>query len=72
MTVLTDLNDSDVEVRREKRPSGSPAVALLETAHGEHGLLAVSPAHARAFQPLGASVLHAASTLPLPMGSPGV
>jgi hypothetical protein len=45
--VLMDLNDSDAEVRREKRPSGSPAVALLEAAHGENGLLAVSPAHTR-------------------------
>jgi energy-coupling factor transporter ATP-binding protein EcfA2 len=53
VTVLTHLNDSDAEVRREKRPSGSPSVALLETAHSEDGLLAVSPAHAGAFHPLG-------------------
>src|SRR6266704_499650 len=53
VTVLTHLNDPDAEVRREKRPSGSPSVALLETANGENGLLTVSPAHARAFQPLG-------------------
>ena len=53
VTVLTHLNDSDAEVRSEKRPSGSPSVALLETANSEDGLLAVSPAHAGAFQPLG-------------------
>ena len=53
MTVLADRNDLDAEVLREKRPSGSPSVALLETAKGQHGLLAVSPAHAGAFQPLG-------------------
>jgi hypothetical protein len=57
VTVLTHLNDPDAAVRRAKRPSGSPSVALLETAHGAHGLLAVSPAHARAFQPLGSARL---------------
>ncbi len=53
VTVLTHLNDSDAEVGREKRPRSSPSVALLETANSEDGLLAVSPAHAGAFQPLG-------------------
>jgi hypothetical protein len=55
--MLTDLNDPDAEVRREQRPHGSPSVALLEAAHGEHGLFAVSPAHAGAFQPLGSERL---------------
>src|SRR5216683_3874773 len=53
VTILADLDDLDAKVRREKRPSSSPSLALLEAANGEHGLFAVSPAHAGAFQPLG-------------------
>src|SRR5262249_14014945 len=52
VTILADRDDLDAEVRREKRPCGSPSVALLETANGQNGLLAVSPAHTGAFQPL--------------------
>ena len=68
--MLTDLNDSDVEVRREKRPSGRPSVALLETAHGENGLLTVSPAHTRAFQPLGSERLARRFDYPTANGQP--
>ena len=50
--MLVDRDDLAAEVRREKRPSGGPAVALLETTKGQNGLLAVSPTHAGAFQPL--------------------
>src|SRR6266852_928469 len=53
VTILADLDDLDAKVRREKRPSSSPSLALLEAANGENGLFAVSPAHAGAFQPLG-------------------
>src|SRR5712691_1857451 len=70
VTVLTDLNDSDVEVRREQRPSGSPSVALLETTNGENGLLAVSPAHAGAFQPLGSERLARRFDHPAANGQP--
>src|SRR5262249_20885278 len=53
LTILADCDDLDAEVCGEKRPRSSPSVALLETANGQNGLLAVSPAHAGAFQPLG-------------------
>ena len=52
MTTLADCNHLDSEVPGEKRPRGRPSVALLEAADGENGLLAISPAHARAFEPL--------------------
>src|SRR6266446_7013298 len=70
VTVLTHLNDSDAEVRSEKRPSGSPSVALLETANSEDGLLAVSPAHAGAFQPLGRERLARCFDHPTTNGQP--
>jgi hypothetical protein len=57
MTVFADLDNSDAEVLREKRPRRRPALALLEATKSEHGLLAISPAHARAFQPLGSERL---------------
>jgi len=53
VTTLADCNHLDPEVPGEKRPRGRPSVTLLEAANGEKGLLAISPAHARAFEPLG-------------------
>ena len=70
VTILADRDDRDAEVRREKRPSGGPSVALLETTNGQNGLLAVSPAHAGAFQPLWGERLARRFDTPLPMGSP--
>jgi hypothetical protein len=53
VTVFADLDNTDAEVLREKRPRRSPSPALLEATKSENGLLAVSPAYARALQPLG-------------------
>src|SRR5262249_56267197 len=70
VTIFADCDDLDAEVCREKRPCGSPSVALLETANGQNGLLAVSPAHAGAFQPLGGERLARRFDHAAPNGQP--
>src|SRR5215468_10398657 len=70
MTILANRDDLDAEACREKRPSGRPSVALLETANSQNGLLAVSPAHAGAFQPLGSERLARRFDHAAPNGKP--
>lgn len=53
MTAFSNLDDFDAEMSREQLPCGCPSVALLKATNGENGLFAFSPAHPRAFKPLG-------------------